>query len=134
MVLADPGPLLTPPSSSPPKTPHLSYSAQARSQNEEKNPPPKPYLPLQTRTGHRQSHRPHPMCKVDDDDVRALEFTNTCHDHHRTIRDRESVVYWYSIEYPLHFHVFASRGRDYMMVASSHVLSLIPGGTYPVGI
>ena len=27
--------------------------------------PPKPYLPLQTRTGHRRSHRPHPMCKVD---------------------------------------------------------------------
>jgi hypothetical protein len=27
--------------------------------------PPKPYLPLQTRTGHRQSHRPHLLCKVD---------------------------------------------------------------------
>jgi hypothetical protein len=40
MVLAAPGPLLTPPpSSSPPKTPHRSYSAQTRSQNEEKNPP-----------------------------------------------------------------------------------------------
>jgi len=40
MVLASPGPLLTPPpSSSPPKTPHRSYSAQTRSQNEEKNPP-----------------------------------------------------------------------------------------------
>ncbi len=39
MVLADPGPLLTThPSSSPPKTPHWSYSAQTRSQNEEKNP------------------------------------------------------------------------------------------------
>ena len=38
MVLAAPGPLLTPPpSSSPPKTPHRSYSAQTRSQNEEKN-------------------------------------------------------------------------------------------------
>ena len=24
------------------------------------------YLPLQTRTGHRRSHRPHPMCKVDE--------------------------------------------------------------------
>jgi hypothetical protein len=60
MVLAAPGPLLTPPpSSSPPKTPHRSYSAQTRSQNEEKNPPPKPYLPLQTRTRHRRSHRPH---------------------------------------------------------------------------
>ena len=60
MVLAAPGPLLTPPpSSSPPKTPHLCYSAQTRSQNEEKNPPPKPYLPLQTRTRHRRSHRPH---------------------------------------------------------------------------
>jgi hypothetical protein len=60
MVLADPGPLLTqPPSSSPPKTLHRSYSAQTRSQNEEKNPPPKPYLPLQTRTRHRRSHRPH---------------------------------------------------------------------------
>ena len=60
MVLAAPGPLLTPPpSSSPPKTPHRSYSAQTRSQNEEKNLPPKPYLPLQTRTRHRQSHRPH---------------------------------------------------------------------------
>jgi hypothetical protein len=41
MVLASPGPLLTPPrSSSPPKTPHRSYSAQIRSQNEEKNNPP----------------------------------------------------------------------------------------------
>jgi len=39
MVLASPGPLLTPPpSSSPPKTPHPSHSAQTRSQNEEKNP------------------------------------------------------------------------------------------------
>ena len=28
--------------------------------------PPKPYLPLQTTTGHRRSHRPHPMCKVDE--------------------------------------------------------------------
>jgi hypothetical protein len=60
MVLAAPGPLLTPPpSSSPPKTPHRSYSAQTRSQNEEKNLPPKQYLPLQTRTRHRRSHRPH---------------------------------------------------------------------------
>jgi hypothetical protein len=41
MVLAAPCPLLTPPpSSSPPKTPHWSYSAQTRSQNEKKNPPP----------------------------------------------------------------------------------------------
>ncbi len=39
MVLAAPGPLLTPPpSSSPPKTPFRSYSTQIRSQNEEKNP------------------------------------------------------------------------------------------------
>ncbi len=37
-------------SSSSPKTPYRSYSAQIRSQNEEKNPPPKLYLPLQTRT------------------------------------------------------------------------------------
>jgi hypothetical protein len=38
MVLAAPGSLLTPPpSSSPPKTPHRSYSAQTRSKNEEKN-------------------------------------------------------------------------------------------------
>ena len=37
MVLAAPGPLLTPPPySSPPKTPHQSYSVQTRSQNEEK--------------------------------------------------------------------------------------------------
>jgi hypothetical protein len=35
MVLAAPGPLLTPPpSSSPPKTPHRSHSAQTRSQDE----------------------------------------------------------------------------------------------------
>ncbi len=67
MVLAAPVPLLTPPpSSSPPKTPFRSYSAQLRSQNEEKNQTPKPYLPLQTRTGHGRSHRPHPMCKVDE--------------------------------------------------------------------
>ena len=60
MVLAAPGPLLTPPpSSSPPKTPFRSYSAQIRSQNEEKNLPPKPYLPLETRTRHRRSRRPH---------------------------------------------------------------------------
>ena len=60
MFLASPDPLLTPPpSSSPPKTPHRPYSAQTRAQNEEKNLPPKPYLPLQTRTRHRQSHRPH---------------------------------------------------------------------------
>jgi hypothetical protein len=70
MVLAAPGPLLTPfPSSSPPRTPHWSYSAQIRSQNKEENhppgSPPKPYLPLQTRTGHRLSHRPHLICKVD---------------------------------------------------------------------
>jgi hypothetical protein len=60
MVLAAPGPLLTPsPYSSPPKIPHRSYSAKTRSQNEKKNPPPKPYLPLQTRTRHRLAHRPH---------------------------------------------------------------------------
>jgi hypothetical protein len=60
MVLAAPGPLPTPPpSSSPPKTPHRSYSAQTQSQDEEKNPPSKPYLPLQTRTRHRRAHRPH---------------------------------------------------------------------------
>ncbi len=44
MVLAAPGPLLTPPpSSSPPKTPQWSYSAQIRTQNEGKtrnHPPP----------------------------------------------------------------------------------------------
>jgi hypothetical protein len=45
MVLAFPGPLLTPhPSSSPPKSPIRSYSAQIRSQNEEKNHPPTTYL------------------------------------------------------------------------------------------
>ena len=61
MVLAEPGLHLTPPpSSSPPKTSFQSYSAQIRSHNEEKTPPKKPYLPLQTRTGHRRSHRPHP--------------------------------------------------------------------------
>ena len=60
MVLAAPGPLLTPPpSSSPPKTPHRSYSAQTRSQDEEKNPSPQPYLPPQTRTRHRRAHKPH---------------------------------------------------------------------------
>jgi hypothetical protein len=60
MVLAAPGPLLTPPpSSSPPKTPHRSYSAQTRSQDEVKNPPPKQYLPPQTRTRHRRAFRPH---------------------------------------------------------------------------
>ena len=53
MVLADPGPLLTPPpSSSLPKTPIQSYSAQIRSQNEEKNQPPKPYLLLVSKKTH----------------------------------------------------------------------------------
>jgi hypothetical protein len=67
MVLAAPDPLLTPPpSSSPPKTPHRSYSAQTRSQNEEKNPPPQTVPSLQTRTRHKRTHRPHPMCKVDE--------------------------------------------------------------------
>ncbi len=60
MVLATPGSLLTPPpSTTPPKTPHRSYSAQTRSQDEEKNTPPKPYPPLQTRTRHRRAFRPH---------------------------------------------------------------------------
>ena len=45
MVLAAPGPFLTPPSSSPPKTPTRSHSTQIRSQNEEKNQSP-PYLSL----------------------------------------------------------------------------------------
>jgi hypothetical protein len=45
MVLAAPGPLLTPPPSSfPPKTPFQSYSAQIRSQNEEKNQTPQVYF------------------------------------------------------------------------------------------
>ena len=39
---------------------------QARPTNSALGGPPKPYLPLQTRTGHRRSHRPHPMCKVDE--------------------------------------------------------------------
>ena len=53
MVLAAPGPLLTPPpSSSLPKTPIRSYSAQIRSQNEEKNQPPKPYLLLVSKKTH----------------------------------------------------------------------------------
>ena len=58
MVLAAPGLLLTPPaSSSPPKTPFRSYSAQIRSQNEEKNPPPgKPYQPLHERTQDPAGH------------------------------------------------------------------------------
>jgi hypothetical protein len=38
---------------------------------------PKQYLPLQTRTRHRRSHRPHPMCKVDE---LAPALINTCHD------------------------------------------------------
>ena len=72
MVLADPGPLLTPaPSSFPPKTPHRSYSAQTRSQNEEKN--------LQTRTRHRLSHRPHvPML------MRGNTPHTTCSPPHRS--------------------------------------------------
>ena len=53
MVLAAPGPILTPPpSSSLPKTPIQSYSAQIRSQNEEKNHPPKPYLLLVSKKTH----------------------------------------------------------------------------------
>jgi hypothetical protein len=41
MVLADPGPLLTPPpSSSPPKTPIRSYSAQTPPRNGNPTPPP----------------------------------------------------------------------------------------------
>ena len=53
MVLAAPGPLLTPPpSSSIPKTPIRSCSAMNRSQNEEKNHPPKPYLLLVSKKTH----------------------------------------------------------------------------------
>ena len=51
----------------PPKTPHWSYSAQTRSQNEDRlkrrTTPPKPYLPPQRRTRHRLSHRPHRQCR-----------------------------------------------------------------------
>ena len=50
----------TTPFSPPPKTPIRSYSAQIRSQNEEKNHPPK------TIPAHTRSHRPHPMCRVDE--------------------------------------------------------------------
>ena len=53
MVLAAPGPLLTPPpSSSIPKTPIRSYSAKIRSQNEEKNHPPNTYLLLVSKKKH----------------------------------------------------------------------------------
>ena len=51
MVLAAPGPLLTPPpTTSPSKTPHRSNSGQTRSQNEKKNPPP---IFKRTRDGER---------------------------------------------------------------------------------
>jgi hypothetical protein len=57
MVLAAPGPLLTPPpSSSPPKTPFRSYSAQIRSQNGQKNPPPQT-TESSTNKQHTHSHR-----------------------------------------------------------------------------
>jgi len=47
--------------------------------------PPKQFLPLQTRTGHTQSHRPHPMCKVDKHQcvcfiTAAPALINICHD------------------------------------------------------
>jgi hypothetical protein len=60
MVLADPGPLLTPPSSSSPRRPLTCPTPpKLDPRMKRRTPPPKPYLPLQTRTRHRRSHRPH---------------------------------------------------------------------------
>jgi hypothetical protein len=60
MVLAAPGPLLTPPpSAAPSKPPHGAYSAHTRAQEAQTHPSPKQYLPPQTRTRHRRAHRPH---------------------------------------------------------------------------
>jgi hypothetical protein len=67
MVLAAPGPLLTPPpSSSPPKTPHRSYESSLGGLDprmKRRTTLPKPYLPPQRRTRHRLSHRPHRQCR-----------------------------------------------------------------------
>ena len=74
MVLAAPGPLLTP---TPSSSHHLPLHAPRRPltgptppkfdpRMKRRTTPPKQYLPLQTRTRHRRSHRPHPMCKVDE--------------------------------------------------------------------
>jgi hypothetical protein len=58
MVLAAPGPLLTPPRSPSPRRPLSGPTLpQFDPRMKRRTPPPKPYLPLQTRTGHRQSHR-----------------------------------------------------------------------------
>ena len=67
MIPACPDLLITPPPSSsrrPLSGPTLcKFDPRVKSK---KNHPPKPYLPLQTRTrpGQRPSHRPHLMCKV----------------------------------------------------------------------
>jgi hypothetical protein len=77
MVLATPGLLLTPPpSSSPPKTPHRSYSAQIKSQNEEKNPPP------QTVPASTDENLTYKITQTPSDvqSRRAPVLINTCHD------------------------------------------------------
>ena len=68
MVLATPGLLLTPPpSSSPPKTPTRSYSAQIRSQNEEKSrPPPNSAYPYRRELDIDHQTDPIPTCRVDE--------------------------------------------------------------------
>lgn len=68
MVLAAPGLLLTPPpSSSPPKTPTRSYSAQIRSQNEEKSrPPPNSAYPYRRELDIDHQTDPMPTCRVDE--------------------------------------------------------------------
>ena len=68
MVLAAPGLLLIPPpSSSPSKTPIRSYSAQIRSQNEEKSRPlPNSAYPYRRELDIDHQTDPIPTCRVDE--------------------------------------------------------------------
>ena len=53
--------------------------------------------------------------------------------------ERECVVYWYSIWYPLHFHVFAGLGRDSvsygtLVAVSAPRVMLLHDSDIPIGM